>query len=122
MEKWEPKFSDTLGMIYNEFCHNLNFKSNSKLKHWSNDDVMVISNNETDVILDYETGLLPATFHFYELATSMLMTNVGDEMCWRDLGDIQTGFASNIISFSSLTSKKYQQLEVNNNHLSLTSV
>ena len=58
MEKWEPKFSDTLGMIYNEFCHNLNFKSNSKLKHWSNDDVLMISNNETDVILDFETGFL----------------------------------------------------------------
>ena len=56
MEKWEPKFSDTLGMVYNEFCHNLNFKTNSKLKHWSHDDVMVISNNQTDVILDFETG------------------------------------------------------------------
>lgn len=58
MEKWEPKFSDTLGMVYNEFCHNLNFKTNSKLKHWSHDDVMVISNNQTDVILDFETGFI----------------------------------------------------------------
>ena len=63
MHKWEPKFSDTLGMIYNEFCHNFNFKSNTKLKHWSSDDVMVISNNETDVILDIETGFLSESFH-----------------------------------------------------------
>ena len=62
MQQWERKFSDTLGMMYNEFCHNLNFKSNSKLKHWlhdgENDYVMVISNNETDVVLDFETGFL----------------------------------------------------------------
>jgi len=82
MEKWEPKFSDTLGMIYNEFCHNLHFKSNSNLKHWSNNDMMVISNNETDVILDFETGFVSQNFHFYELATSMLVTDIGDEMCW----------------------------------------
>lgn len=62
MEQWEPKFSDTLGMVYNEFCHNLKFKSNSKLKRWSSDDVMVISNNETDVIVDIETGF-SESFH-----------------------------------------------------------
>ena len=62
MKKWEPKFSDTLGMIYNEFCHNLNFKSSSKMKHWSSDGVMVIFNNETDVILDFETGFSSQNF------------------------------------------------------------
>ena len=62
MEVWEPKFSDLLGMMYNEFCHNLNFKSNSKLKHWSSDDVMLIINNETNVILDFEKGFFIVGF------------------------------------------------------------
>ena len=71
MQNWEPKFSDTLGMIYNNFCHNLNFKSNSKLKNWSSDDVMVISNNETNVILDFEKGFYNHWISgFYQLRES----------------------------------------------------
>ena len=69
MRNWETKFSDTLGMIYNNFCHNLNFKSNSKLKNWSSDDVMVISNNETNVILDFEKGFYNRWISgFYQLS------------------------------------------------------
>jgi len=51
-----------------------------------------------------------------ELATSMLVTDDGDEMCWRQLSDVTN------IEILSLTFKNCHQDKVTKIHLSATSM
>ena len=55
-DKWESKFSDFLGSMYNEFCHNFHFDEHKKLKLWQPDGTLIITNNSTHILSELKTG------------------------------------------------------------------
>ena len=56
-DKWESKFSDFLGGMYNEFCHNLQFDSHKKLKIWKPSGTLVVTNNSTHILSELKSGM-----------------------------------------------------------------
>ena len=70
------------------------------------------------------TGLPVDVTQIIWLATSMLVTDVRDEMCWRQLWDVGHLHLKDVtnIEILSLTSKNCHQSEVTNIHLSPTSI
>ena len=55
-DKWESKFSDFLGGIYNEFCHNFHFDSHKKLKQWQPSGTLFVTNNATHILTELKPG------------------------------------------------------------------